>query len=122
MTNWFISRQGKLHGPYTLAQLQQLAHTAQLQPADVLCPEGGNPTRAERVPGLFAAPSAGVAQPVAVVAAPAAVAPPVVLQPAVVPPAPARGGLALVLVIGVVAGLFLIALACGGVAIAWTLL
>ena len=95
MSQWFISRQGKLQGPYTLPQLQQMVKAAQLQPTEILCPEGGAPTRAQRVLGLFEAPAPVVP------AAPAAPTPvqatrksePVVTVPAPIPapppPAPA---------------------------------
>ncbi|MBY0524664.1 MAG: trypsin-like peptidase domain-containing protein [Gemmataceae bacterium] len=38
--NWFVARKGKKDGPYTLEQLQQLAHSAQLEPGDMVLQEG----------------------------------------------------------------------------------
>ena len=77
MKQWFVSRQGKLKGPFTLPQLQNMVKTGELKPVDLVCPEGGAPMMANRVQGLFAAPapikpapspSAKVEEPVLVVA------------------------------------------------------
>jgi len=53
MNRWFISRQGKLKGPFSLQELQQQVRTGELESGDLVCPEGGAPTTASRVAGLF---------------------------------------------------------------------
>jgi GYF domain 2 len=77
MKRWFVSRQGKLKGPFTLPQLQEMVNAQDLKPADLVCPEGGVPTTASRVPGLFPEPA-----PVKPVPSPAVVAAPAPAQPA----------------------------------------
>ena len=56
MTRWFVTRQGKLEGPFTLEELQDKVKAGDLKPADLVCPEGKTPTVASRVPGLFDKP------------------------------------------------------------------
>ena len=95
MKRWFVSSQGELKGPYTLAQLTAMIPAGNLKPEDLLRPEGGGtPTWARRLPGLFAPaepePEPAPSPPApsdAVTATPAAApkAPPAMAKPA--PPA-----------------------------------
>lgn len=53
MNRWLVSRQGKFQGPYTLAQLQELVRAGSLKAGDMVCAEGGIPTTANKIAGLF---------------------------------------------------------------------
>src|SRR6478609_3820568 len=86
MKRWFVSRQSKLKGPFTLPQLQEMVAAQELKPTDLVCPEGGAPTTANRVPGLFPEPAPLKPAPSpAVVAAPAPAAPPSTVSPPAAP-------------------------------------
>src|SRR5690242_15996402 len=52
--SWYYSRAGERHGPFTTAQLKQLAQTGELQPTDSVWKEGmPNWKQASEVKGLF---------------------------------------------------------------------
>src|ERR1043165_3947077 len=57
MNQWYISKGGKLKGPFTLEQMQDLVKTGELKPTDLVCPQGGAPKQASKVWGLFPTPS-----------------------------------------------------------------
>src|SRR5690349_5318361 len=59
MTDWYVSKSGKTHGPFTSAQLKQLAAQAKINTAtEIRMGTDGKWTPAARVKGLFAAPQA----------------------------------------------------------------
>lgn len=61
MAGWYFSRNGQNSGPYSSAQLQQLAATGQLSPTDLVWKEGMQQwLPATSIKGLFAKPSSPV--------------------------------------------------------------
>jgi hypothetical protein len=57
--NWFVGRQGKHEGPYSVAQLQQLVRQGRLAPTDLIWREGmPDRARASSINGLFRVPAA----------------------------------------------------------------
>jgi Ca-activated chloride channel family protein len=79
MKRWSIYSQGKLLGPYTLAQLQQMTRAGTLAPGDLVSPEnGGAPSRAKDIAGLF---HGAPVQPVPLAPFPKATPPPIAAPP-----------------------------------------
>ena len=78
MKRWFVAQEGKLKGPYTVSELEAMVKAGTLKAADTVCPEGGGPTTANRVPHLFASAASTPPAPTAVMAGP----PPVPIPPA----------------------------------------
>ena len=49
-TNWYIARDKKKQGPFSVAQMQEMARTGQLLPIDMVLSER-SPAVAARLPG-----------------------------------------------------------------------